>query len=404
VLTAQGTKPAPAGGKDDVLSFFVVVMVVMGLLGTLAGFRLWLPLRLGVGGTAALWAGVQLLAWTPLALLALRHKLPSHRGLDLLAETGWLVVGWLSVALFAVLARDLLLGGARALAWASSSPVWEATRGGLGGRTATLWLCGAVTLYVAAGFWNAGRMTRTVEVEVPVAGLHPDLEGLRIVQLSDLHIGPGIRGEHIRQVVDAANSLEPDLVAFTGDLADALPRNLAAEAAPFLQLRAPLGRFFITGNHEYYSDVDGWLDVARNLGFRTLVNEHAVLERGAARLLVAGVPDLQGGRFRRDHVPHPDLALAGAPEAQFRLLLCHQPALAPAARAVGYDLMLSGHTHGGQYHPYTWMAGKANLYLKGLNRHEESLWVYVSQGTGTWGPRIRVGTAPEITLLVLRGV
>jgi len=382
--------------------FFAVAASILTGLALLAGFRLWLPLRLGAWPTALLWAAAQILAWTPLVLLALRHRLPAHRSLDLLAQTGWLVVGWLSVAFFVILVRDLLLGGVRALAWAGASPLWETVRGGLGSRTASLWICAAVTVYVVTGAVAACRMTRTVEVEVAVAGLHPDLEGLRIAQISDLHIGSGIRGRHIRLVVEAANALGPDLVAFTGDLADGLPRHLAAEAAPLAELRAPLGRYFITGNHEYYSDAEGWLAVASGLGFRTLVNEHEVLARGDARLVVAGVPDPQGAGFLPHHRPRPDLALAGAPAADFRLLLAHRPSQAPAAAAAGFHLMLCGHTHGGQYHPFTWIADKANLYLHGLHRHAERLWVYVSRGTGTWGPPMRVGAPTEITLLTLR--
>lgn len=382
--------------------FFGVASLMLLVLGSVAGFRLLLPLQLGARSTAALWIAIQGLSLLPMLLLALRRVLHPTRALEWLQELGWLTVGWLSVALLAILARDLLLGGSRALAWASGSPVWESARAGLGSRTLSLWIIGATTLYVALGFWNAGRMTRVVRVDVPIPGLHADLEGLRIVQLSDLHIGPGIRKAHVRRVVEAAQALRPDLVAFTGDLADGMPADLGAEAAPLAELQAPLGLWFITGNHEYYSDALGWLEVARQLGFRTLVNEHALLERGQARLTIAGVPDLQGGRFFQNHQCRPDLALQGAPPTDFTLMLAHQPAAVRGMDALDLDLVLSGHTHGGQYHPFTWMAGKANPYLEGLNRHLDRFWIYVSQGTGTWGPRIRVGTAPEITLLTLR--
>lgn len=382
-------------------AFFVVASLMLLLLGSVAGFRLWMPLQLGTRLTVFLWALVQVLSLLPMALLAARRLIHPSRPLDWLQELGWLTVGWLSVALFAILARDLLLGVSRLLGWISASPLWESLRLALLSRSTSLWIIGATTLFVLVGFLNAGRMTRVVEVEVPVSGLHPELEGLRIVQLSDLHIGPAIRRSQVEAVVRTANALMPDLLVFTGDLADGLPGDLAAEAAPLAALEAPLGRYFITGNHEYYSDAPGWLALARDLGFHTLVNEHAVLERGQARLVVAGVPDLQGGHFSKAHTCNPQLALSGAPPADFTLMLAHQPAAVRAVAATRTDLMLSGHTHGGQYHPFTWLAGKANPYLKGLHRHSNRLWVYVSQGTGTWGPRIRVGSAPEITLLRL---
>jgi predicted MPP superfamily phosphohydrolase len=185
-------------------------------------------------------------------------------------------------------------------------------------------------------------------------------------------------------------------------MADGLPGDLGPEAAPLGAIQAPLGKWFITGNHEYYSDALGWMRVAEGVGFTPLINQHVLLERAGGRLLLAGVPDPQGRRFFANHESRPDLAVAGAPSADFKLLLAHQPSSAIAADAAGFDLMLSGHTHGGQYLPFNWIAGKANLYLKGLNRHSERLRVYVNQGTGFWGPPIRVGTAPEITLLTLR--
>jgi uncharacterized protein len=241
-----------------------------------------------------------------------------------------------------------------------------------------------------------------VRVDVPVAGLHPDLDGLRIAQLSDLHVGPGIRRRHVERMARAVAELDADLIVLTGDLADGMPADLGPETAPLAALEAPLGKWFITGNHEYYSDPLGWLRVAEGLGFRPLVNQHALLERGAGRLLLAGVPDIHGGRFLPSHESRPDLAIAGAPAADFRLLLAHQPASVYAAAAAGYDLMLSGHTHGGQYYPWNWLAAKANPYLKGLHRHDARLQIYVSQGTGYWGPPIRLGAPPEITLLTLR--
>lgn len=385
------------------MAFFVVIVLgVLTLLGSLAGFRLWLPLRLGPGAGVALWAGVQALAYVPVLVLVLRRHLPTSRSLDWLMELGWLTVGWLSVALFLVLAKDLLLGGTRVWAAVASPPWLDSLRLGLGSRGMALGICGLTTLFVAWGLLGASRLTRVVEVEVPVAGLPPDLEGLRIVQLSDLHIGPGIRRAQVERVARAVQELRPELVVFTGDLADGMPAQLGPEAAPLGSIQAPLGKWFVTGNHEYYSDAPGWMRVAEELGFRVLTNEHVVLRRGAGRLLLAGVPDIHGGRFFASHESRPDLALAGAPPVDFKLLLAHQPASVAAAEAAGYDLMLSGHTHGGQYFPYTWAAGKANPYLKGLNRHSERLQVYVSQGTGYWGPPIRVGTAPEITLLTLR--
>jgi hypothetical protein len=391
-------------------SFFTFAGLVLTGLGLLAGFRLLLPLRLGPWPTALLWGALQLLSLLPMLVLALRRAWHPARPLELMAAAGWVVIGWLSVVFVLVVARDLILlavrltGGVQA--WAAGSPAQWAAAGRqlLDGRTAALLLAGAATLYTAWSVSAAYRMTRVQRVEVPVAGLHPDLDGLSIAQLSDLHIGPSIRRRHIEAVARVTQELGADLIVLTGDLADGRPADLAPHAAPLAALTAPLGKWFVTGNHEYYSDPEGWLRAARELGFGTLVNQHVLLGRGAGRLLLAGVPDISGGRFLRSHEHHPDLAVAGAPEADFRLLLAHQPASVFGAAKAGFDLMLSGHTHGGQFHPWTWVAGKANPYLEGLNRHDARLQVYVSQGTGFWGPPMRFGAPAEITLLTLRRV
>ena len=388
-------------------TFLAIAASLLTGLVLLAGFRLLLPMRLGPWTTALLWTGLQAFSLLPLALLALRRQIHPGRLTEALTFAGWVVVGWLSVALVILLARDLgllalrLTGGAQAFA-AGTPPQWtELGRQAITSRLASLLIAGAATLFVAVGIAGAYRVTRVVRVDLPFPGLAPGLRGLTIAQISDLHIGPGLRRGSVERVTRAVNELKPNLIVFTGDLADGMPADLGREAQPLAALEAPLGKWFITGNHEYYSDPLGWLQVARDLGFGTLVNEHVLLRRGDGRLLLAGVPDLHGGRMLPAHASRPDLALDGAPAADLRILLAHQPGSAVAAEAAGYDLMLSGHTHGGQYLPWNWVAARANLYLKGLHRHGR-LWVYVSQGTGYWGPPIRLGAPAEITLLTLR--
>ena len=387
--------------------FLAVAATILSALVTLAGFRLLLPLRLGAGLSALAWTALQVFSLLPLALLALRRHYGLGRASEWLAFAGWIVVGWLSVALVLAAARDLtlvglrLVGGAQALA-AGSPALWaDAGRQALVSRAAARLIVAAAGLLVLAGLAGAYRVTRVARVEVPIPDLHPGLDGLTIAQLSDLHIGPGIGRGTVARMARAAAELRAELFVLTGDLADGMPGDLAAAAAPLAELAAPLGKWFITGNHEYYSDPLGWLRVARGLGFGTLVNEHVLLERGGGRLLLAGVPDLHGGRMLPAHASRPEQALEGAPAADFRLLLAHQPASVFAAERAGFDLMLSGHTHGGQYLPWNWLAARANPYLKGLHRHGR-MWIYVSRGTGYWGPPIRLGAPAEITLLTLR--
>jgi predicted MPP superfamily phosphohydrolase len=237
------------------------------------------------------------------------------------------------------------------------------------------------------------RRPRLVRVAVPIVGLPSDLAGFRIVQLSDLHIGPTIRRRFVDAVVDRTNALRPDLVAVTGDIADGLVPDLREHVAPLGRLRAPHGAFFVTGNHEYYWDVRGWTQELERLGIEVLSNEHRVVVRGNGRLILAGVTDLSAAS-------DPAAAARGAPPSDVRVLLAHQPQSAFAAQAAGYDLQLSGHTHGGQYFPFNLMIRLFQPFVAGLHRLER-MWLYVSRGTGYWGPPLRLGAPSEITLLEL---
>jgi len=254
----------------------------------------------------------------------------------------------------------------------------------------------------AIGFWNARRIARVVEVEVPIAGLPAALHGFAIVQISDVHVGPTIRRGYVQGIVEAVNRLQPDVVAITGDLVDGSVPHLREHVAPLAQLAGRHGNYFVTGNHEYYSGALPWIDELRRLGIRVLHNEHVAIEHGGATLVLAGVPDYMAGHFHRDHASDPAAALAGAPEhAGVRVLLAHQPRTAPAAAKAGFDLQVSGHTHGGQFWPWVHFVRFQQPYTAGLHRLD-GLWIYVSRGTGYWGPPKRFGAPSEITRIRLK--
>jgi predicted MPP superfamily phosphohydrolase len=238
-------------------------------------------------------------------------------------------------------------------------------------------------------------------VEIGQPGLARALEGFTIVQISDLHVGPTIRRRFMRRVVRAINRLEPDVVAITGDLVDGTVPELGAEVAPLGDLAPRVGSYFVTGNHEYYSGVHPWLGELKRLGIRVLLNEHVVIERGGAKLVLAGVTDYSAGHFDAAHRSDPVAALAGAPaDAAMRVLLAHQPRSAPAAAQAGFDLQVSGHTHGGQFLPWNFFVRFQQPFTAGLHRIGQ-LRVYVSRGTGYWGPPKRFGAPSEITRIRL---
>jgi uncharacterized protein len=236
---------------------------------------------------------------------------------------------------------------------------------------------------------------------VPIDGLPAALDGFTIAQISDIHVGPTIKRPYLARIVEAVNALGADMVAVTGDLVDGSVRELGPHVAPLATLASRHGTFFVTGNHEYYSGAGPWVVELRRLGLTVLMNEHVVLEHGGAALVIAGVTDHSAQHFDPAQASDPGAAIAGAPaHAGARLLLAHQPRSAEAAEQAGFDLQLSGHTHGGQFLPWNLFVPLQQPFTAGLHRLRR-LWIYTSRGTGYWGPPKRLGAPSEITRLRL---
>lgn len=247
------------------------------------------------------------------------------------------------------------------------------------------------------GFLNAVRGPRVKRVTVKVENLPLALEGFKIAQISDLHVGATIRRPYVEKVVEKVNELKADVVALTGDIGDGVVSHYRKDIAPMAKIKSTHGTFFTPGNHEYYWNVNEWLSVMNNLGIINLVNRGKVIHHKDASVLIGGIPDPVGGIA-------PDLLgiqdSASGEKASFRVLLSHRPGIAKEAYKNGFNLLLSGHTHGGQFFPWTLVVRLIHRYSQGLHQLGD-MWIYVSQGTGTWGPLLRLGTTPEITLLML---
>ena len=259
---------------------------------------------------------------------------------------------------------------------------------------------GAASVVTGWGLAEAIRRVEVTEVDVPIEGLPLELDGYRIAQISDVHIGPLLKRGFLEQVVATVNGLEADLVAVTGDLVDGTVEDLRTHVAPLGELRGRDGVYFCTGNHEYYWDAPAWIDHVGSLGLVPLINEHRLVEREGARLLVAGCTDYSAERILAEHRSDPSEALRGADAHDVSLLLAHQPKSIHAAAEAGYTLQLSGHTHAGQFFPVSLFVGLAHPFSEGLGK-EKDTWIYVNRGTGWWGPPIRAGVPAEITLLRL---
>jgi len=375
-------RPRPAGRR-----FRVVLIGIFGLFFAYFVVGLALPFHeTWARGLVAglLGAAMGAILWVPLAFWQRNSEETTRRERAFL----WMAygaMGILSFALMLLVARDL----ASLVVAADLRTEWMSV----------LILSGSAALFLL-GYASAHFGVKLRRVKVPIESLPPELAGLKILQITDLHVGPTIRKPFVEKVVRLATKAAPDLIVVTGDLADGRVRELEEQVAPLSALRAPLGQYYVTGNHEYYWEGAAWIEKARELGFEPLLNGHAVVRKNGKAFAIAGVPDPAAEHFGQAG-PDLDRAFDGIPEAAFpTIFLCHQPKFAADAEARGATLQISGHTHGGQFFPWTLVASWVHRFNYGLHRLG-SMWIYVSRGTGYWGPPVRVGSPAEITLLEL---
>jgi hypothetical protein len=306
----------------------------------------------------------------------------------------WPAALWMGVAFLLLVA----------LAATDAVSVLMAASGGVEGPPARLraaLVVGGVGLASALALRSALRPPALNRVEISLPRWPLERDGYRIVQISDVHIGPILDRRFAADLVRRVNALDPDLVAVTGDLVDGSEAHLREEVAPFAGLRARDGVFFVTGNHDYFSGVDPWVERVRRLGLRVLRNERVTLGEGASAFDLAGVEDHRSRLYSRG--PGEDLpaALDGRDPSRAIVLLAHDPSTFREASRRGVDLQISGHTHGGQIWPFGYLVRLVIPWVAGLYRDNGSA-CWVSRGTGFWGPPMRLLAPAEISELVLR--
>ncbi len=285
--------------------------------------------------------------------------------------------------------------------WLTDLMFW--TMGASGGSVGGVRAAFATTAIVAAcvaGVRGSLRIPAVKRVEVPLERWPEALDGFRIAQISDIHIGPILDRRYAQGLTDAVNALDADLVAVTGDLVDGSVELLRDDVEPFAELRGRHGVFFVTGNHDAYSGGESWVDRVRELGMRVLRNERVAIGEGDASFDLAGVDDHRGD-WRHGSTSDLGAALAGRDDTRAVVLLAHDPATFRKAKDRGVDLQLSGHTHGGQIWPFYWLVRLSVRWVAGLYR-EGPAQIYVSRGSGFWGPPMRLFAPSEITELTLR--
>lgn len=386
MTTEDDDSPIAPDRRPRVRRFARKVFIVGGLLHVYVAWQLLPGIPFGeavrTAGGLLIGASALLIPFGTLAHAFFRRA----RVIETLVWAGGIALGWFSTVLVLTALRHVSLVFVDDPAWPGRSAL------------AVLLISVAVTL---VGFFNARRTARVVDVEVRLDDLPAALDGLTIAQITDLHIGPTIKNGYVRRVVDKVNELGADIVAITGDVVDGKVRRLLPDVAPLGDLRARHGAYIVTGNHEYYAGVDDWIAAFRDLGLRPLMNEHVTIDHGGAGLVLAGVNDFKAAAIKPEHASDPNAALAGSPLDAPKVLLAHQPRSAPAAHEAGFDLQLSGHTHGGQFWPWNHFVRMQQPFTAGLHRLGR-LWVYTSRGTGYWGPPKRFGAPSEITRITLR--
>lgn len=384
--------------KSMYVVFGVVTLALIGLISWYFYARL-----VRAAGVQPRWYWLALIVfWVcagPLAMI-FRGIYGYNTATILAVWIGWTLTGLLYLVLSFLALRDvglLLFGWMRSY---QDNPL-DADKRALFVRGSNAAI-GVVTTVVAANGIRAARRTAAiVDVEVPVAGLPPSLSDLKIVQISDIHIGDTAGREYLSRIIDRVMGVSPDIVFITGDLIDGRVREIGDLLDPLDRLNAPLGVYYITGNHEYYFDAEAWVREVQTHGITTLVNEHVVIPYRGQRLVVGGIPDHDGGQFIASHRPDVGKTFEGAPEAAVRILLAHQPRSYPLAEGHAVDLQLSGHTHGGQIWPFGLLVPLQQYFSSGLHPVHDDRWIYISRGTGYWGPPIRVGAPSEITRIQL---
>jgi len=255
------------------------------------------------------------------------------------------------------------------------------------------WILASTLIASLSATINAFKSPLVKKWQITIKDLPTEMNGLKIIQISDLHIGPVIGTKYVEKIVQAANELNADIIALTGDIGDGPVEKHKETIECLKKLKSRLGIFYIPGNHEYYWNANEWMNAMNNLKFIVLLNRGKIIEDNQRKILICGVSDPAGGIK-----PDPLSCLEFDDQTNMKILLSHRPGLAEEASKIGYHLQLSGHTHGGQFFPWTIFVRFFHKHVAGMYQIR-NMWLNVNPGTGSWGPMMRLGTRTEISLI-----
>ena len=379
--------------------FFIIALSVFASVHFYIWSRLVYAPELGPAWTGAL-SALMLILYASIPLTFAFGRRASSRAALLFVWPGYVWLGALFLLFVSVLAADLVRAAIEIGGVLLGAPPIDAAERLVRARLEAGIAAAIAGVALLASLWS-GRKLQVKRVSVPLSRLPASLDGTTIVQLTDVHIGPMRGRRFLDRVVDATNALRPDVVAITGDLVDGSVAKLADDVAPLGRLEARHGVYFVTGNHEFYSGAEPWCAYLTQLGLRVLRNERVRIGEGEASYDLAGIDDLAGRQFGPGQGADLSRALLGRDESRELVLLAHQPRMVAEAERAGVGLQISGHTHGGQIWPFHFLVRLQQPVISGLVRIGRAL-LYVSNGTGYWGPPMRLLSPAEITVLKLQ--
>ena len=373
--------------------FFVVFSTVLLIVYSYVGCRLIWPLDISSYYKTLFFVLLVTLYCLPMITFAFYFNKVENNFTRIIAWLGYTGLGTVTLLFFLQICVDLLLLLKTLVAHKNHfDPQRRAFIGlSLKGIVGGLGAIGTVW-----GLYNAVKTPIIKKVKIPIPNLPQSLREIRMAQITDLHVSTMITEKFVKRVTKKILDLNPDILFFTGDAADGSVKSYGKHMSSLAEIKPKYGKYFVTGNHEYYSDMNGWLRLIENLGFKILINESQIINVQGSTIMITGIPDRGGKHFSSFHKTDMEKAVGGMPATNLKILLAHQPKDVEHAVKYNFHLLLSGHTHGGQYFPFSLLVQMAHPFLKGLHKRENT-WVYINQGTGYWGPPMRIGTEPEIT-------
>ena len=377
--------------------FLIIFSAVLFVLYAYVGLRFVMPLNILSSYKYLLCFTLIVFYCFPIIVIILYFNKIENNLSTLIHWLGYTGLGFVSLLFFVQVGADVLLLLKSLLARGHNFDPHRRAFLGLSAKTIVGGIAGLGSIW---GIYNATKDPVIKRVEIEIDGLPESLKGFRMAQITDLHVGSMIGGNFVEKVSRKIKELNADMLFFTGDAADGSVQSYGEHLKSLAEIHPKYGKYFVTGNHEYYSDMNGWLQLIEGLGFKILVNESQNIIVNDATIMITGIPDRGGGHFSSFHKTDMEKAVEGMKPSELKILLAHQPKDVEHAVKYGFDLQLSGHTHGGQYFPFSLLVQMAHPFIKGLHKRENT-WIYINQGTGYWGPPLRIGTEPEISEFTL---